>query len=114
LIRLPQVAMSHRGTYSTVGAVIEGPLAVRVAAGLEPPPGAIALRVADHQQQGEQARAGPAVGLGAEADLAARADLQHGRGCLGNGLQRLRLAGPGLGAAAATRRLTTLCDQLPS
>src|SRR5262249_10123865 len=46
------------GAYSAVGAVVEGPPAVRVAAGLEPLPGAVALGVADHQQQGEQACAG--------------------------------------------------------
>lgn len=51
------------GTCPAVGAVVERPLAVRVAACLEPVPGAIVLRVADHQQQGEQARVRAVGGL---------------------------------------------------
>ena len=61
-----------------MGAVVEGPPAVRVAAGLQPRPGAITLGVADHQQQGEQPGVGQAGGLGAEADLPAGRDLQPG------------------------------------
>ena len=63
------------GTCPAVGAVIEGPPAVRITAGLEPLPGAIALSIADQQEQREQGRAGPVGGAGAEANLPARADL---------------------------------------
>jgi len=45
-----------------VGAVIEGHRQSRVTAGLEPLPGAIALSIADQQEQG---RAGPVGGTGA-------------------------------------------------
>jgi EamA-like transporter family len=51
------------GADLAVGAVVERPPAVRVAACLQPRPGPVPLRVADHQQQGEQARVGVCGGI---------------------------------------------------
>jgi predicted nucleic acid-binding protein len=42
------------GACPAVGAVVEGPLAIGIAAGLQPLPGAVALCVADRRQQGYQ------------------------------------------------------------
>src|SRR5215472_7218444 len=83
------------GACPAVGAVVEGPPAVRVAAGLEPLPGTFTLCVADYQQQGHQPGLERAGGPGPEADLPARADLQRGPGCLGGGLDGLQVRGCG-------------------
>ena len=83
-----------------MGPVIEGPPAVWVAAGFQPLPGAVPLRVTDQQQQGEQPGFEPPGGLGPEADLPTRPDLQRGPGVLGDGPDGLQIAGRGWGAAA--------------
>jgi EamA-like transporter family len=98
------------GACPAVGAVVEGPPAVRVAAGLEPLPGATALGVADHQQQGEQARARRAGGVGAEADLPAGPDVHRGPGGLRNGLQGLQVGGSLLLAAAGTGMIDVVAN----
>ena len=69
-------------------------------------PAAITLSVTNHQQQGQQPGLGAAGGLGPEADLAVRADLQDGPGGLGDGLQGLQVrmtvaSRPATGAALA-------------
>src|SRR2546429_5297446 len=71
------------GAYMPMGPVVEGPPAVWVAAGFQPLPDAVPLRVADHQQQVEQPGFELAGGLGPEADLPIRPDLQRGPGVLG-------------------------------
>src|SRR5262252_10009939 len=60
------------GTCPAVGAVVERPLAIRVAASLQPLPGAVSLCVADGQQQGRQPGVERAGGLGLDADLPPR------------------------------------------
>jgi len=65
------------GACPAVRAVVEGPLAIGIAAGLQPLPGAVALCVADRQQQGHQPGVERAAGPGGDADLAVRPDLQH-------------------------------------
>jgi hypothetical protein len=83
-----------------VGPIVEGPPAVWVAAGFQPLPGAVPLRIADHQQQAGQPGSGLAGGLGPEADLPTRPDLQRRPGVLGDGLDGVEVAGRGRGAAA--------------
>src|SRR5215472_7377820 len=80
------------GTGPAVGAVVEGPPAIGVAAGLQPSPGAVALCIADDQQQGHQPGFERGGGLCPEDDLPARPDLQRGPGGLGGGLEGLQIS----------------------
>src|SRR5215471_4849617 len=59
------------GACPAVGAVVEGPLAVGVAAGFQSLPGAVALCVADRQQQSHQRGVERVGGPGAQRDLPA-------------------------------------------
>ena len=93
-----------------MGPVVEGPPAVWVAAGFQPLPGAVPLRVADHQQQVEQPGFDPAGGLGPEADLPTGPDLQGGPGVLGDGLDGVEVAGRGRGPPP----LATSMARMPS
>src|SRR4249919_2139550 len=60
------------GSLAGVGAVVEGPEAVAVAAGLQPGPGAVLLGVADDQQEAGQPAREPVAGAGVKLDAARR------------------------------------------
>src|SRR5215469_3816459 len=68
------------GTCPAVGAVVEGPPAVRIAAGLQPLPGAIMLCVANHQQEGKQPCFDTSGWLCPETDLPTRPDMRRKAG----------------------------------
>jgi len=77
-----------------VGAVVEGPVAVRIAAGLQPAPGAVPLRVADDEQQGGGQRRQALVVGGPQVH---RVVVEHDRlqpDALGEGTEKAHIGGP--------------------
>ena len=84
-----------------MGPVVEGPPAVRVAARLQPRPGAVPLRVANHQQQGEQTGVGVVGRVDVEGEPPVLINLERRPLGAGDGLQGLKIVGQRAGLALA-------------